>query len=122
MVGVLPDGGMGVSDTALRGVGSFEPAEVGVMDEADRGVAGVFAYGLGVERESGLKLWPVSTPPAFAELLHRGRVSATDGGREFLAAGTLTLLGVARTDRRAMFAFRGTCAGVGSEEWRRFAI
>ena len=45
MVGVSPDG-MGDSDmdraTGLRSVGSFVPPEVGVMDEVDLRVLGVF--------------------------------------------------------------------------------
>lgn len=120
MVGVSPDG-MGDSDTdratGLRRVGSLVPLEVGVTDEVDRTVLGVFfAYGLGVVRESGLKLWPVSTSDAFVEDLHAGREGTVDVGRGIFAAGVLTLLGVARTDRRAMLGFRGPCAGVGRDE------
>lgn len=56
--------------------------------DVDRGVpvvdlrvalGGVFAYGLGVVRLSGLKLWPVSMP--VVEVFHRGRWSSVEGGR-----------------------------------------
>lgn len=127
MVGVSPDG-IGDSDmdrpTGLRTVGSFVSPEVGVMDEADRNVLGDLAYGLGVVAESGLKLWPVSRFDLFAPPFHAGREPITDPGRGAFTAGVLMLAGVARTDRRAMFAFRGgpPCAGVGREEWRRLPI
>lgn len=121
MVGVSPEG-MGDSDTdratGLRTVGSLAPLEPGVAtDEFDRAVLGVLlAYGLGVVRESGLKLWPVSTSDAFVEDFHTGREGTVDVGRGIFAAGVLALFGVARRDRRAMFGLRGPCAGVGRDE------
>ena len=54
------------------------------MAEPERtGVALLFAYGLGVVRVKGLKLWPTSKSRVLAVLLHRGRLSAaleTDRG------------------------------------------
>ena len=109
-VGVSPEG-IGDSDTDLGmglRAGSWVPLEPGVMDEVDRSVLGVLlAYGLGDVSERGLKLWPVSTSDALVELLHAGRMPRFDEGRGIFAAGVLALFGVARTDRRAMFGFRG---------------
>jgi hypothetical protein len=78
--------GMGDSDaarlTGVRRVGSFELDEVGVSDDADRCVVGVFlAYWLGVVKLRGLKLWPVSTEFVLIEGFQRGRVPSVDIGR-----------------------------------------
>lgn len=68
---------LGISEEArvreLR-IGSFDPLDPGVIELTDLWALGVaLAYGLGVVKVRGLKLWPVSTSDVFVELFQRGR-------------------------------------------------
>jgi hypothetical protein len=73
--------GSGEEEASLaRGlrIGSLDSREPGVREDADLIGVGVFlAYGLGVVRLSGVKLWPRSESVVFVDEFHRGRLLAT---------------------------------------------
>jgi hypothetical protein len=65
----------------LRPDGSLVPDE-GVSEDADRPTGVLLAYGLGVVRVKGLKLWPTPMSAVLVELFQRGLLFRADSGRE----------------------------------------
>ena len=109
--GVPP--GIGEADASrergLRRVGSLD-AEEGVKAEAERTGVGIFlAYGLGVVRLRGLKLWPVSMSPVFVEPFHFGLWAKEEDGRDIrfpVGVAEPSLDGTESVDIRAATGFR----------------
>jgi hypothetical protein len=75
--------GIGEAEAArLRGLRMGSLDDAGVREDTERTVFGVvLAYGLGVVRVSGLKLWPVSISAVLVDVFQRGRLLATEFGR-----------------------------------------
>jgi hypothetical protein len=120
---------LGDSDMARpngpRMLGSFELFGEGVIDDADRWLAGVRrAYGLGVVRFSGLKLWPVSTSTVLDETFQRGRLSMADGGRWdlFEAMGLVTDELAMDDSLDDVWRLLSCDMGAGSKDCRRLAL
>jgi hypothetical protein len=59
--------------------GNFDSFDIPSAEEERIVAPAGLAYGLGLVRLIGLKLWPVSTSEAFVELFHFGRVSVEVG-------------------------------------------